>query len=169
MGLPKVLNAEEAQVARDIDELVGGNAKDMAFSGAYDGAAQFDKQIATWAPPLQSADADILPDKSLLDARSRDMARNDAYVAGGEALHKDSIVGHMFVLNAKPNVEVLGWTPERTQAFQKEVEAKFDSKLQVGLDQMRSLIQATSTLVTEKIGKKIGNLEGQVDNIMSKG
>ena len=121
----RVLNEEQAQIAKDIDELVGGNAKDMAFSGAYDGAAVFDKQISTWAPPLQSADADILPDKATLDARSRDIGRNDAYVAGGEQLHKDAIVGHMYVLNSKPNQAILDWTDEQAQAFQEEVEAKF--------------------------------------------
>jgi len=124
MGI-QVMNSEQAQIARDIDELIGGNAKDMAFSGAYDGAAVFDKQIATWSPPLQSADADILPDKAQLDARARDLGRNDAYVAGGEQLHKDSIVGHMYMLNAKPNVKVLGWTDEQAEAFQEEVESKF--------------------------------------------
>ncbi len=124
MGI-QVFNAEQAQIARDIEELVGGRGKELAFSGAYDGAAQFDKQINTWSPPLQSADADILPDKSMLDARSRDLGRNDAYVAGGEQLHKDAIVGHMYVLNAKPNTHILGWTDERAEAFQEEVEAKF--------------------------------------------
>lgn len=121
----QVLNAEQAKIAADIDELVGGNAKEMAFSGAYDGAAVFDKQIATWSPPLQSADADILPDKSMLDARARDLGRNDAFVAGGEQLHKDAIVGHMYMLNAKPNVTILGWTDEQAEAFQTEVESKF--------------------------------------------
>ena len=124
MGI-QVLTAEQAEIARTIDELVGGNAKQLAFSGAYDGAAQFDKQINTWAPPLQSADAAILPEKAMLDARSRDLGRNDAYVAGGEQLHKDAIVGHMYVLNAKPNTVVLGWTDEQAEAFQTEVESKF--------------------------------------------
>lgn len=120
-----VLDTEMAETAKDIEELVGPRGRELAFSGAYDGAAQFDKQIRTWAPPLQSADADILGDKALLDARSRDMARNDAYVAGGEQLHKDAIVGHMFVLNAKPNTSILGWTDEQAELFQAEVEAKF--------------------------------------------
>lgn len=121
----RVISKEQMEIAKDLEELVGPKAREMAFSGGYDGAAKFDKQIATWSPPLQSADADILPDKSILDARSRDLGRNDAYIAGGEQLHKDAIVGHMYVLNAKPNIRVLGWTEERAEAFQAEVEAKF--------------------------------------------
>lgn len=108
-----------------IVELVGPQYKEMAFSGAYDGAAVFDKQLTSWSPPLQSADADILPVKSTLDARSRDLARNDAYIDGGSTLHKDSIVGHMYMLNSKPQTEVLGWSEDRAEAFQQEVEAKF--------------------------------------------
>lgn len=118
---------EMHDLARDIEELVGPSFRDMAFSGGYDGAALFDKQINLWNPPLTSADAEIIPEKAMLDARSRDVARNDAYVQGGAELHKDSIVGAMYVLNAKPNVEVLGWTEERAEAFQKEVESKFQT------------------------------------------
>ena len=122
----QVLNQDQIEIAEALEELVGpGHGKDMAFTGAYDGAAVFDKQLNLWQPPLSSADAEILPDKKILDARSRDVSRNDAYVQGGAQLHKDAIVGHMYLLNAKPNLEVLGWTQERGEAFQKEVEAKF--------------------------------------------
>ena len=122
-----MLDAEQAQIASDIEQLVGPRGRELAFTGAYDGAAQFDKQLTTWAPPLQSADAEILPDKGILDARSRDLSRNDAYIQGGAQLHKDSIVGSMYLLNAKPNAAILGWTEERTEAFQIEVEAKFQT------------------------------------------
>lgn len=124
-NLPRIMTPEQADLSDTISELIGPQYREMAFSGAYDGAAQFDKQLTTWSPPLQSADADILPDKMLLDARSRDIGRNDAFVQGGATLHKDSIVGHMYLLNAKPQTEILGWTQDRAEAFQKEVEAKF--------------------------------------------
>lgn len=110
---------------REIDALVGQPTKTLALGGAYDGAARFDKQIAGWYPPLQSADAEIMPDKELLDARSRDMGRNDAYVQGGATLHKDGIVGAFYMLNAKPSWNVLGKTEEWAEQFQQEVEAKF--------------------------------------------
>lgn len=149
----KVLDAEQAQIAADIEQLVGPRGRELAFSGAYDGAAVFDKQINTWAPPLQSADADILPDKSMLDARSRDLGRNDAYIAGGEQLHKDGIVGHMYLLNSKPNTEVLGWTQERAEAFQKEVEAKF----QTWADSPHNWVDARRKLdLTEMIRLSVG-------------
>lgn len=119
------LTSQDAEIAADIDALVGGAAKDMMFGGAYDGAARFEKNIAGWAPALNSADMDILPDKELLDARSRDTFRNDAYLQGGATLHKDSIVGSFYFLNSKPEIEVLGFDEEWAEAAQKEIEAKF--------------------------------------------
>lgn len=93
--------------------------------GAYDGAGRFDTSLALWQPSLNSADEDILPEKAMLDARVRDTLRNDAYVAGGAQLHKDNIVGGIYLLNAKPQSSVLGLDDEWEEAFQEEVEAKF--------------------------------------------
>lgn len=93
---------------------------------SFDGADQIDK-LTDWHTALRSADADILPNKRRLDARGRDTLRNDAYVAGGERLHRDKIVGSQFLLNAKPTSKSLfgkedyDWETE----FQEEVEEKF--------------------------------------------
>ncbi|ESQ85499.1 portal protein [Asticcacaulis sp. AC466] len=98
----------------------------MAGGGAYEGASGFD-QLALWQPPIQSADADILPDKEVLDSRVLDMLRNDAYVAGGRTLHQDNIVGSIYLLNAKPMTKVL-WGKDDDiweEEFQEEVETKF--------------------------------------------
>lgn len=108
----------------EIDALVGVPGRDMALGG-YDGAARFDKQIAGWAPVIKSADAEILPDKELLDARSRDLQRNDAYVQSAANIHKDSIVGAFFMLNAKPAWRALGKTEAWAEEFQREVEELF--------------------------------------------
>lgn len=93
--------------------------------GAYDSASKHDRELALWHPPINSADGDILPVKETLDARARDRLRNDAYVAGGANIHKDSIVGSMFVLNSKPEWRVLGLDEVWAEEFQVEVEAKF--------------------------------------------
>lgn len=105
----------------------GGRGSDLALvGGAYEGAGFRSKEVALWSPPLRSADADILPVRNVANGRARDMVRNDAYVKAGVDLHKDSIVGSMFLLNAKPNLQALGVTDEAWQkAFQAEVEAKF--------------------------------------------
>lgn len=83
--------------------------------------------LAMWRPTLRSADADILPEKGSLDARARDMVRNDAFVASGAAIWKDSIVGARYMLNARPATKVLFGKDDDTweDEFQEEVETKF--------------------------------------------
>ena len=115
-----------AEIAADIDRLVGdGTSRDLAIGGAYDAANQFDRSIALWQPALLSADAEILPEKGTLDARVRDMRRNDGYVQTGNQLHRDHIVGSMYLLNSQPNLRVLGLDETWGEEFQQEVEAKF--------------------------------------------
>ena len=120
---------ERDQIIADIESTVGPGYGFKAFGlrGAYDGASQFDKQIATWSPPIKSADAEVLPDKKMIDARARDLWRNDAYVQAGANTHKDSIVGSMFMLNSKPVFKALGKGYDETwsEEFQEEVEALF--------------------------------------------
>ena len=102
---------------------VGG---EMAI-GAYDGASRFNRQLADWTPTLGSADLDIIPDKPVGDARSRDMMRNDGFVQSGGTIHKDNIVGSQFMLNAKPSsLTLFGKVDEEWEAaFQEEVEELF--------------------------------------------
>jgi lambda family phage portal protein len=101
----------------------GGDS--MSLGTAFDGAERWSRELASWAPPIQSADQDILPDKLLADSRARDTLRNDAYVLSGQHIHQDNIVGGMYRLNAKPNIKVLGKDEKWGEAFQEEVESKF--------------------------------------------
>lgn len=93
--------------------------------GAHEAADQFDRALASWYPTVQSADADILPDKYLLDARSHDIVRNDAFAQSGVQLHKDNIVGAQYRLNAKPRLKVIGLDETWEDEFSEEVEEKF--------------------------------------------
>lgn len=110
----------------EIAALIDGPRRDVALvGGAYEGADRFDRSLAMWGPLLNSADHDLLPEKDRLDARVRDMVRNDAYVQSGTALHRDSIVGSMYMLNAKPSTEVLRLDETWAEEFQEEVQAHF--------------------------------------------
>lgn len=115
----------EAQIEADIEALVGSAGKPLAMGGAYEGASRFDKSVALWSPALRSADSDILPAKPMADARTRDIVRNDGYVQSGVNVRKDSIVGALYMLNARPNYLLLGKTEDWADAFEEEVEAKF--------------------------------------------
>lgn len=104
-----------------------GRGVDLALGGAYEGADRFDQSVALWQPSLRSADMDMLPEKPVIDARSRDTVRNDAYVAGGAEIHKDSIVGARFMLNARPQSRVLFGKQDDVweREAQEEIELKF--------------------------------------------
>lgn len=93
--------------------------------GAYEGANHFSREMARWRPSYGSADMDLLSQKPLADARSRDILRNDAFVQGGAAVHKDNIVGPVYKLNAKPAYRTLGLDEAWAGDFQVEVEEKF--------------------------------------------
>lgn len=122
---------EFANIDQEIDYLLSpaeDAGKPKAMGGAYEAADRVQRDLALWTPPIQSADADILPDKEIADARALDILRNDSYVSAGQQLHRDNIVGTQFLLNAQPILRVLDdprfdetWAEE----FQEEVEAKF--------------------------------------------
>lgn len=96
-----------------------------AANGGYEGAASTSRELATWRPSLRSPDLDINSDKANIDARARDMARNDGYATGAVAAHRDSIVGGQYVLNAQPDWRALGVDKKWAEEFQSIVEPKF--------------------------------------------
>lgn len=99
--------------------------------GGFEGADKYDRTLALWSPPLQSADADVLPDKDSGDARVRSLLNDDSYAQGAARLRKDNVVGHQYLLNARPSTRYMQrldstldekWEEE----FQEEVEELFD-------------------------------------------
>ena len=104
-----------------------GRTPVQSSHGAYDAANRFSRELALWTPTESGADADILPAKSLSDARTRDSVRNDAFIASGINTHRDSIVGIRYQLNCNPNLPVLGLDDVWAREFSEEVEAKFEA------------------------------------------
>lgn len=107
-----------------------GAAPKALVGESYEAGSRLSQEMLLWQPPIRSADNDLAPGKRVMDARVRDTVRNDAYAAAGAEIRKDSIVGSMFLLNAKPRHEYLAlqnaamdetWAEE----FQTEVESKF--------------------------------------------
>jgi lambda family phage portal protein len=97
----------------------------MTLGGAFEGASRTNRRIASWAPTNRSADMDILPNKATADARSKDIARNDPLIQAGGMIHKDSIVGSSYTLNARPNTGVLRLDETWADEFSEEIESKF--------------------------------------------
>jgi len=96
-----------------------------ALGGAYEGASRIARETARWSAPIFSPDREINLDKQTIDARARDLIRNDGYMMGAVATHKDSIVGSHFILNSRPDYRALGLDETWSEEFQEEVESKF--------------------------------------------
>lgn len=102
----ELLSASSADNRPALSEfrVLGGAGKETAIVGdAYDGASRQSRELAKYNPSTKSADLDMAPAKKMADARSRDLGRNDAFLQNGIESRKDNIVGHYFMLNAKPN------------------------------------------------------------------
>lgn len=114
--------------APPVSEVVPTGAGGEMALGSFEGADRLNSSIALWGSPRQSIDLDILPEKSVIDGRARDMLRNDAYVQGGASLHKDNIVGAHYLLNARPATRVVLGKDDETfeEEFQEEVETKWE-------------------------------------------
>lgn len=108
--------------------LPGTGAGGERAIGAFEGADRWSAAQRLWQPPLQSVDSDYLPEMGSIAARTQDMLRNDAYVQGGQTLHKDNIVGSYFMPNCRPVTRVVvGKQDDKwEEEFQEEVEEKFE-------------------------------------------
>lgn len=97
------------------------------MGGGIEGAQRNTREMFKWDPAIISPDQQIMGGaKQLADARARDMVQNDGYAMGSVAIHRDSIVGAQYKLNAKPNWRVLGASESWAREWQQEVEARFN-------------------------------------------
>lgn len=98
--------------------LIDVNGVPLRDSLSYNGGgAGFGGQMAEWLPPAQSADAALLPALRLGNARADDLVRNNGIAANAVALHKDHIVGHMFLISYRPNWRWLGMRETAAKAL----------------------------------------------------
>lgn len=98
--------------------------------GALEGADKFSRETALWRPSMRTPDGAINIAKPMADARGRDTVRNSGLAFGAVALHKDSIVGAQYRLNAQPNWRFLsqyskGFDETWAEEYQQMVEARF--------------------------------------------
>lgn len=99
----------------------------QALGGGIEGAEQTTRETLSWLPDTGSPDVVIGRVKDLADARSIDVYRNDGYTNGANNTYKDSIVGHQYRLNAKPDWKTLGVSEAWADEFQEIVESRFNT------------------------------------------
>lgn len=99
--------------------------------GGLEGAERTGRETALWFAPRGSPDQLINTAKEEADYRGRDMSLNDGYGQGIIELHRNSIVGTQYRLNAQPNWQVLSridsaFDETWAQEFQEYVEETFN-------------------------------------------
>jgi lambda family phage portal protein len=104
-----------------VKALTRPNANATAFQGA--GVAH--QTTALWRPQLASADAESLYERDQLVARARDLTRNDGAAASAVQHAADLIVGHRWILAAKPDAELLGVDRKAARALGRQMEREF--------------------------------------------
>lgn len=86
----------------------------MGYSG---GGTGFGGQLTDWMPGAESVDAALLPSLRLGNARADDLVRNNGIAANAVSLHKDHIVGHLFLISYRPNWQYLGMRESAARSF----------------------------------------------------
>lgn len=97
-----------------------------ALGGGLEGASTTSKEMMHWNPRIVSPDIQYANDGTTALARTEDLVQNDGYAYGAVSIHRDSVVGSQFKLNAKPNAKVLGTDEGWADEFQEVVEARFN-------------------------------------------
>jgi len=100
--------------------------RQLAVGGGLEGAERTSRETFRWDAPIISPDRQINPLKDEADARSRDSVQNDGYAMGAVNLHRDSIVGAQYRLNAQPEWELIGADEGWAEEFQAKVEPRFN-------------------------------------------
>lgn len=96
-----------------------------APSSAFTAADRFSQELAAWLPALTSADAEVLPERDTITARSRDLSRNNGWAHGGIDRELDAVIGDGLRLSAKPDWRALGLSAEWARDWAQEVEGEW--------------------------------------------
>jgi lambda family phage portal protein len=112
----------------------------VTADSSHMGASVHLREIASWQPGYGSADADTLPDLSMLLSRSRDLERNNGIADGGAQTLSDNIVGTGLTLRPDPDYTELGKTKEWAQDWSRRTASLWRSHAgSVEVDAARSL------------------------------
>lgn len=108
-----------------VPQLVDTSGRPLRMDTAHKGASHTTEELASWQPPHQSADADLLDEWGTLVSRTRDMIRNHGLTSGAVQTHLDNVVGPELRLVAKPDYRALGQDKEWAREWTRNVESKF--------------------------------------------
>lgn len=123
------------QQAETRKALAANQGGEMAFGGAIEGADRLKRETVNWNPSRVSPDRAINLARPEADARSRDMVMNDGYMQGAVRLQKDSIIGGVFRLNAKPDYRTIyGADNEAAREYGEELAAAAEARFNLSAE-----------------------------------
>lgn len=97
----------------------------LSLTGHAYVAAGSSQELAGFYPGLRSADAEVMPARDRIVARSRDIDRNNGLIAGGIDRRVDAVVGSRIWLKCKPDFAAMGMSAEWADAWALRVESLF--------------------------------------------
>lgn len=78
-----------------------------------------------WRPIARDARTDTLRHLPIQRGQSRELARTNPIAVGAINTNVDRVVGTGLALSAQPNRDILGWSPEQSAAWKRQVQAEF--------------------------------------------
>ncbi|MBB4102388.1 phage portal protein [Allorhizobium borbori] len=88
-----------------------------AQDSAYRAASQEHVAMKAFRPPRGSADSDLLPEKDTIDARARDMVRNEPLAKSGIGVWLDMAIGTGVTVQPMPDYRALGITKKQADEW----------------------------------------------------
>lgn len=166
--------AKKHKRKRDAAPEAGRDRRVMAEAGqgGYKGGRRDRRATRNWRPPVESADAAILPDLLDLRQRSRDLARNMPLAAGALATTVTNVVGDGLEVLPHINAEFLGLTRAAAREWEKAAKREFEiaaetadwSRIQnfeaLQAMALRSSLESGDVLVIRSYRKDPGDLYG---------
>ena len=153
-------------------ERLKGRLAMSAATGGYTGARKDRRQTRNWDAKQTSGNEDVSPDLPMLRSRSRDLVRNVPLATGAIDTVTTSVVGDGLVLKSQIDTEILGLSPEKAEAWQKQAEREFalwaarpDFTSRLNFDEMqalalRSVLESGDLFVIRRRRKDKGDTYG---------
>jgi lambda family phage portal protein len=95
-------------------------------SASYDAASYTSQELASFRPPLGSADGAYLPNRDTIVSRTRHLTQNSAWASSALTRQLDSVIGVGFRPSLKPDYVALGWTPAQARKFASQVKSRWN-------------------------------------------
>lgn len=133
--------------------------REMAIGGGLEGAERTKRETVTWEPSRLSPDRAINLSKPMADARAKDLAVNDGYSQGAVRLEKNSIVGAVYRLNAKPDYRVIyGKDNEAASEYGEELAAVAEARFNLAAESPDGWFDAAGMMTfTDQLRLVIGS------------